>query len=123
MALTCRPLEHQAQQLCDIQWQVDLAAQSGDVKLEPSEEVKRQGRLRRPSHRLKDDQSLNRAGRGKSSKGRVPVIKQEVNGGVWPLHMAVCVWWQPAGAVLQLVLTSQGGLPWGLALYCTCMPC
>ena len=49
--------------------------------MEPSEEVKRQGRLRRPSHRLKDDQGLNRAGRGKSSKGRVPVIKQEVRRG------------------------------------------
>eukprot|EP00891_Asterochloris_glomerata_P009278 jgi/Astpho2/9278/Aster-x1566 len=75
-----RPLEHHAQQqqLCDTQWQsLDLAAQPGEVKLEPSEEVKRQGRLRRPSHRLKDDQGLNRAGRGKSSKGRVPVIKQE----------------------------------------------
>ena len=81
VALTCRPWEHQAQQqLCEAQWQSqDLAAHPGEVKLEPSEEVKRQGRLRRPSHRSKDDQGLTRAGRGKSSKGRVPVIKQEVH--------------------------------------------
>ena len=98
MALTCRPLEHQAQQqqLCDTQWQLDLAAQSGEVTLEPSEEVKRQGRLRRPSHRLKDDQGLSRAGRGKSSKGRVPVIKQEVKWALRAVELCTCLcvsWW------------------------------